>query len=47
MEPSKQGFVSRAERFAIGGALFFCARRRVISFAGQVGDCCFESIGYS
>lgn len=32
---------------AIGGALFFYARRRVIGFAGQVGDSCFESIGYS
>ena len=47
MEPSKQSFVFWTERFAIGGALFFYARRRVIGFTGQVGDCCFKSIGYS
>ena len=44
MEPSKQSFVFWTERFAIGGALFFYARRLVIGFAGQVGDRCFEMV---
>ena len=35
MEPSKQSFVFWAERFAIGGVLFFYACIRVIGFAFQ------------